>query len=65
MFYLDVDTNFSSSYYPNGHFRHSQRANVTFCDGRVGMEKPVPGSIDKRLPNQLIGQLRPEILTVP
>lgn len=57
-----VDTN---SAYPNGHFRHSQKANVTFADGHVDLEKPVPGSFDKRLPNQFIGQLRPEILSVP
>ena len=65
-YYLDVDTNFASgNYYPNGHFRHSQRANVAFCDGHVDLEKPVAGSIDQRLPNQFIGQLRPEILTLP
>jgi hypothetical protein len=27
--------------------------------------KPVAGSVDPRLPNQFIGQLRPEILAVP
>jgi prepilin-type processing-associated H-X9-DG protein/prepilin-type N-terminal cleavage/methylation domain-containing protein len=65
-YYLDVDTNFSSAnYYPNGHFRHSQKANVTFCDGHVGMETMMPGSLDQRLPNQNVGQLRPEILTLP
>ncbi len=66
-YYLDVETtNYSSTgYYPNGHFRHSQKANVTFADGHVALEKPVPGSIDKRLPNQFIGQLRPEILALP
>jgi prepilin-type N-terminal cleavage/methylation domain-containing protein/prepilin-type processing-associated H-X9-DG protein len=65
-YYLDVDTNFtSSSYYPNGHFRHSQRANVTFADGHVGLETMVAGSLDQRLPNQNVGQLRPEILTLP
>ncbi len=32
-----VDTNTS---YPNGHFRHNQKANVVFCDGHVGMENP-------------------------
>jgi prepilin-type N-terminal cleavage/methylation domain-containing protein/prepilin-type processing-associated H-X9-DG protein len=65
-YYLDVDTNFAgANYYPNGHFRHAQRANVTFCDGHVDLEKPVRGSLDKRLPNQFVGQLRPEILTVP
>ena len=65
-YYLDLETNYSSANnYPNGHFRHSQKANVTFCDGHAAMEKPVPGSFDKRLPNQFIGQLRPEILKLP
>ena len=57
-----VDTNTS---YPNGHFRHSQKANVVFCDGHVGVEKPVPGSMDQRLPNKYVGQLRPAILVIP
>jgi prepilin-type N-terminal cleavage/methylation domain-containing protein/prepilin-type processing-associated H-X9-DG protein len=62
-YYLSVSTNFaSSSYYPNGHFRHQQRANALFCDGHIGTEKPVPGSLDKRLPSQYVGQLRTEIL---
>jgi prepilin-type processing-associated H-X9-DG protein len=65
--YLDYQgTNYSSpSYQPNGHFRHAQKANVTFADGHVAMEKAVAGSFDKRLPNQFIGQLCPEILTLP
>ena len=64
--YLDVETNQPiANYYPNGHFRHSQRANVAFCDGHVGMEKMVAGSLDPKLPNQFVGQLRPEILTLP
>jgi prepilin-type N-terminal cleavage/methylation domain-containing protein/prepilin-type processing-associated H-X9-DG protein len=63
-YYLDLETNYSNpNNQPNGHFRHSQKANVTFADGHVDLEKPVPGSFDKRLPNQFIGQLRPEILT--
>jgi prepilin-type processing-associated H-X9-DG protein/prepilin-type N-terminal cleavage/methylation domain-containing protein len=57
-----VDTNTS---YPNGHFRHNQRANVVFCDGHVDPEEPIPGSTDQRLPKQYLGQLRPEILTIP
>ena len=62
-YYLDLETNYSSpNNYPNGHFRHSQRASVTFCDGHVALEKPVPGSFDKRLPGQFVGQLHPEIL---
>jgi prepilin-type N-terminal cleavage/methylation domain-containing protein/prepilin-type processing-associated H-X9-DG protein len=56
-----VDTNTS---YPNGHFRHSRRANVVFCDGHVGMETMVPGSLDPKLPGQFVGRLRPEILVV-
>jgi len=57
-----VDTNTS---YPNGHFRHSRRANVAFCDGHVGMETMVPGSLDTKLPEQFVGRLRPEILLLP
>jgi len=65
-YYLDLETNYSSANnYPNGHFRHSQKANVVFCDGHVGSEKFVPGSIDPQLPGQFVGQLRPEILTLP
>jgi prepilin-type N-terminal cleavage/methylation domain-containing protein/prepilin-type processing-associated H-X9-DG protein len=65
--YLDYQgTNYSSpAYQPNGHFRHAQKANVTFADGHVAMEKAVAGSFDKRLPNQFIGQLRPDILMLP
>jgi prepilin-type processing-associated H-X9-DG protein len=64
-YYLDLETNYANfNNQPNGHFRHSQTANVTFADGRVDLEKPVSGSIDKRLPGQCIGQLRPEILTL-
>ena len=59
-YYMDTNT-----FYPNGHFRHSQAANVTFADGHVDLEKPVAGSIDQRLPAQTIGRLRTEILTLP
>jgi prepilin-type processing-associated H-X9-DG protein len=65
-YYLDLQTNYSSAInQPNGHFRHAQKANVVFCDGHVALEKAVAGSFDQRLPNQSIGQLRPEILVVP
>ena len=50
---------------PNGHFRHGRKANVGFCDAHVALEKPVPGSIDPRLPSQFVGRLRPEILQLP
>jgi len=63
-YYLDLETNYSNpNNQPNAHFRHSQKANVTFADGHVALENPVTGSFDKRLPNQFIGQLRPEILS--
>jgi prepilin-type processing-associated H-X9-DG protein len=63
---VDLETNYANpNNTPNGHFRHAQKANVTFADGHVDLEKPVPGSLDKRLPDQWIGQLRPEIIFVP
>ncbi len=65
-YYLDNPTNHASaSYYPHGHFRHARRANVVFCDGHVGLEKMLPGSLDQKLPGQFVGRLRPEILTAP
>ena len=65
-YYLDYTADFASAdYYPHGHFRHAQRANVVFCDGHIGTETMLPGSLDRRLPNQFVGQLRPEILTLP
>jgi len=65
-YYLDLQTNYASANnYPNAHFRHAQKANVTFADGHVGMEAMVSGSLDQHLPNQNVGQLRPEILTLP
>jgi prepilin-type N-terminal cleavage/methylation domain-containing protein/prepilin-type processing-associated H-X9-DG protein len=65
-YYLDVQTNYTSrAYYPNGHFRHGQKANAVFCDGHLGVETMMPGSLDGRLPNQFVGQVRPEILRLP
>jgi len=65
-YYLDNPTNHSSAgYYPHGHFRHAQRANVVFCDGHVEREIMVTGSLDQRLPAQFVGRLRPEILMQP
>ena len=59
-YYID-----DSASQPNGHFRHAQKANVLFCDGHVTLERFVPGSIDRRLPDQWVGRLRPEILALP
>ncbi|MCL4786120.1 MAG: DUF1559 domain-containing protein [Verrucomicrobia bacterium] len=65
-YYLDNPTNHAgASYYPHGHFRHARRANVVFCDGHVGLEKMLPGSLDQKMPGQFVGRLRPEILTAP
>ncbi len=46
----------------HAHFRHNKRANVVFCDGHVGPEKMVDGTLDVRLRNENVGLLRKEIL---
>ena len=58
-YYVDTTTN-----YPNGHFRHGRKANAVFCDGHVGSERPVSGSLDLRMPSQVVGRLRSEILVL-
>lgn len=57
-----VDAADGSASYPNGHFRHRERANVVFVDGHVDREKPAPGTLDERLPNEHVARLRTEIL---
>ena len=59
-YYVDTTTN-----YPNGHFRHNEKANAVFCDGHVAAERMMPGSLDLRLPTQFLGRLRGEILLIP
>jgi len=59
-YYVDTTAN-----YPNGHFRHNQKANAVFCDGHVGTERMAPGSLDARLPGQFVGRLREQILLIP
>jgi len=59
-YYVDYDD--SPWSYPNAHFRHRQRANVAFVDGHVERERPVVGSMDRRLPSTFVGRLRREIL---
>lgn len=62
-YYVDLETNYgNANNYPNTHFRHGQKANVTFADGHVAMEGYVPGSIDPRMPRLLFGQLPPQML---
>jgi len=56
---------FVSTNETTAHFRHRQTANVVFCDGHVGSERLLAGSLDARLPSQRVGRLRPEILMVP
>ncbi len=46
------------------HFRHQKKANVVFCDGHVDLEKPLTNSIDLRMPDEFVGQLRGEILKI-
>jgi len=58
-YFVDDDVN-----QPNGHFRHQQRANAVFCDGHIGSERMVAGSLDMRMPNQLVGTLRVEALRI-
>lgn len=65
-YYLDNPTNSPGpGYYPHGHFRHSRKASAAFCDGHVGREKFLPGSLDTKLPNQFVGRYRPEMLVLP
>jgi prepilin-type N-terminal cleavage/methylation domain-containing protein/prepilin-type processing-associated H-X9-DG protein len=44
------------------HFRHKKRASVSFCDGHIEMENPVPDSLDLRMPAETIGRLPGELL---
>ncbi|MBN8248305.1 MAG: prepilin-type N-terminal cleavage/methylation domain-containing protein [Verrucomicrobia bacterium] len=46
------------------HFRHAHRAQVAFVDGHVGSESPDPGSLDRRLPGELLGRL-PDARVIP
>jgi prepilin-type N-terminal cleavage/methylation domain-containing protein/prepilin-type processing-associated H-X9-DG protein len=57
-YYID-----ESIYQPNGHFRHTQKAEVLFCDGHIAAERFMTGSLDSRMPEQFVGRLRPEILS--
>jgi prepilin-type processing-associated H-X9-DG protein len=54
----------TSSSERTAHFRHQPAANVVFCDGHVGGERPLPGSIDPRMPECFVGRLSPEVLRI-
>lgn len=47
---------------PTVHFRHNRRANVLYCDGHVDAARPAAGSLDDRLPSEVVGQLPAEYL---
>ena len=49
---------------PTAHFRHARKASVAFVDGHIGCEKPVPDSLDRRMPEAWVGRLRREVLTL-
>jgi prepilin-type processing-associated H-X9-DG protein/prepilin-type N-terminal cleavage/methylation domain-containing protein len=46
------------------HFRHGGRAQAAFADGHVAAESPERGSLDSRLPGEIIGRL-PAAAVVP
>jgi prepilin-type processing-associated H-X9-DG protein len=50
---------------PTVHFRHAGYAKLVFGDGHVGQEKPSADTLDRRLPGQIIGRLRDDIVRVP
>lgn len=50
---------------PTIHFRHRRRANVLYCDGHVDAERSLAGSIDDRLPSELIGRLPTDKVRFP
>ena len=46
------------------HFRHSKKASVLFCDNHVSMEKSDAGSLDTRLPEQMVGRLPDSVVQI-
>ena len=44
------------------HFRHGSQAVVAFVDGHVEPQRPEPGSRDLRLPSQMVGRLRRDLV---
>ena len=47
---------------PTAHFRHSNAALTSFCDGHVTTQKMEPGTLDDRLPNANVGRLPAHLL---
>lgn len=50
---------------PTAHFRHKDTAAAVFADAHVSRERPLPGSIDQRLPQARVGRLAPHLLEFP
>jgi prepilin-type N-terminal cleavage/methylation domain-containing protein len=55
-YYVDVNSMTS-------HFRHNHRLAAVFVDNHVGLEKPMEGSLDSRMPEACVGRLPREILS--
>ncbi|HTG43227.1 MAG TPA: DUF1559 domain-containing protein [Verrucomicrobiae bacterium] len=47
---------------PTTHFRHQKRASVLFADCHVESLAPAAGTLDPRLPSEIVGTLAPEHL---
>jgi prepilin-type N-terminal cleavage/methylation domain-containing protein/prepilin-type processing-associated H-X9-DG protein len=60
-YYIDNEAGVPSPQ-PNAQFRHQGRANAEFVDGHLAPEQMVPGTLDPRLPAQLIASLPADIL---
>jgi len=45
--------------YKTVHFRHSGKANMLFVDGHVEAFKPWPGTLDTRIPGEVVGRITP------
>jgi prepilin-type N-terminal cleavage/methylation domain-containing protein len=56
-YYVSAATNEATA-----HFRHRARAEAVFADGHAGAERPMPGSLDLRLPRHRVGRLNPELM---
>jgi prepilin-type N-terminal cleavage/methylation domain-containing protein/prepilin-type processing-associated H-X9-DG protein len=48
---------------PTVHFRHARKAEFVFADGHVQALQPKSGTLDARLPRQIIGQAPSQCLT--
>lgn len=54
---------FISTNEATAHFRHNKRAEAVFIDGHVNSERPHSRGADSRLPGQIVGRIRDELLT--